>query len=293
MVEKHSDSTRVRKLKRTFSSKKNISTHFDNTKKSSSVMGALEYILFGVLVLANFALGLYFSFHKRGLRAVSNYAALEVFLGSRTLMILPLAASTVASFISSIGLVALPSHYYVYGWHVMWGSITPLVVLPLATHVFVPVIYGLDVTSIFQVSGTLYSEKSPPPRPQHWTPRPSDAAPDDAAAAAGTPADMEIEVDGIEISLDEWTDDSWTPPQGFRAQAKRHQALKQQAQLKDAQASKAPQSRDISNAVKMVQPVQVPIPQESINAELKAQIKNRMIKLHSACRSIESASEPP
>ncbi|KAL1426903.1 hypothetical protein MTO96_017896 [Rhipicephalus appendiculatus] len=53
---------------------------------------------------------------------------------------------------------------------------------------------------------------------------------------------MEIEVDGIEISLEEWTDDSWTPPQGFRAQAKRHQALKQQAQLKDAQASKAPQT---------------------------------------------------
>ncbi|KAL1485656.1 hypothetical protein MTO96_047264 [Rhipicephalus appendiculatus] len=53
---------------------------------------------------------------------------------------------------------------------------------------------------------------------------------------------MEIEVDGIEISLEEWTDDSWTPPQGFRAQAKRHLALKQQAQLKDAEASKAPQA---------------------------------------------------
>ncbi|KAL1430283.1 hypothetical protein MTO96_015163 [Rhipicephalus appendiculatus] len=86
-----------------------------------------------------------------------------------------------------------------------------------------------------------------PPRPQHWTPKPSDAAPDAAAAAAGTPADMEIEVDGVEISLEEWTDDSWTPPQGFRAQAKRHQALKQQAQLKDAQASKAPQNRSLES----------------------------------------------
>ncbi|KAH7934883.1 hypothetical protein HPB52_001825 [Rhipicephalus sanguineus] len=52
---------------------------------------------------------------------------------------------------------------------------------------------------------------------------------------------MEAEVEGVEISLEEWTDESWTPPQGFRAQAKRHQALKQQAQMKDAQASKAPQ----------------------------------------------------
>ncbi|KAH7943593.1 hypothetical protein HPB52_009384 [Rhipicephalus sanguineus] len=113
-------------------------------------MGALEYILFAVLVLANFALGLYFSFYKHGRPEASNYAVWDVFLGSRTLMALPLAASTVASLLSSVGLVALPSHYYVYGWHVAWGSITPLLVLPLATHVFVPVIYGLDVTSIFQ-----------------------------------------------------------------------------------------------------------------------------------------------
>ncbi|XP_075744169.1 uncharacterized protein LOC119171194 [Rhipicephalus microplus] len=53
---------------------------------------------------------------------------------------------------------------------------------------------------------------------------------------------MEIEVDGVEISLEEWSDDSWTPPQGFRAQAKRHQALKQQAQMNDAQVSKAPKT---------------------------------------------------
>ncbi|KAH8031090.1 hypothetical protein HPB51_012778 [Rhipicephalus microplus] len=77
---------------------------------------------------------------------------------------------------------------------------------------------------------------------RHWTPKPSDATPNAAVAAAGTLADMEIEVDGVEISLEEWSDDSWTPPQGFRAQAKRHQALKQQAQMNDAQVSKAPKT---------------------------------------------------
>ncbi|XP_075750649.1 uncharacterized protein LOC142817514 [Rhipicephalus microplus] len=72
---------------------------------------------------------------------------------------------------------------------------------------------------------------------RHWTPRPSDAAPDGALAAAGTPADMETEVNGVEISPEEWSDDSWAPPQGFRAQAKWHQALKQQAQMIEAQGS--------------------------------------------------------
>nr|XP_054930959.1 sodium/iodide cotransporter-like [Dermacentor andersoni] len=114
-------------------------------------MNVLEYVLFGVLVLANLALGLWFSLRKKhGRHAGSNSAVVEVFLGSRTLMMLPLAASTVASILSSTGLVALPAHYYAYGWHVLWGAVTPLLLFPLATRVFVPVIYDLGVTSIFE-----------------------------------------------------------------------------------------------------------------------------------------------
>ncbi|XP_070378941.1 sodium-coupled monocarboxylate transporter 1-like [Dermacentor albipictus] len=114
-------------------------------------MNVLEYVLFGVLVLANLSLGLWFSLRQKHCRqSGSNSAAVEVFLGSRTLMMLPLAASTVASILSSTGLVALPAHYYAYGWHVQWGAVTPLLLFPLATRVFVPVIYDLGVTSIFE-----------------------------------------------------------------------------------------------------------------------------------------------
>ncbi|KAH7971578.1 hypothetical protein HPB51_027109 [Rhipicephalus microplus] len=53
---------------------------------------------------------------------------------------------------------------------------------------------------------------------------------------------MKIEVDGVDISLEEWSGDSGTTPQGFLAQVKFRQALKQQAQMNDAQASKAPKT---------------------------------------------------
>ncbi|KAH6943385.1 hypothetical protein HPB50_020882 [Hyalomma asiaticum] len=118
--------------------------------KTTSVMNPLEYVLCGVLVLANFCLGIYFSFTKQWRHTASASAVLEVFLGSRTLMMLPLATSTVASIVSSAGLVVIPAHYYAYGWHLMWVCLTALFLLPLATHVFVPVIYGLEITSIFQ-----------------------------------------------------------------------------------------------------------------------------------------------
>nr|XP_050041481.2 sodium-dependent multivitamin transporter-like [Dermacentor andersoni] len=113
-------------------------------------MGVLEYVLFGVLVLANFCLGIWFSLRKHGRYAGSTSTVVEVFLGSRTLRMLPLAASTVASIVSSTGLIALPAHYYVYGWHLIWWSTLPLLLFPLATHVFVPVLYGLGVTSMFE-----------------------------------------------------------------------------------------------------------------------------------------------
>ncbi|XP_049273319.1 sodium-dependent multivitamin transporter-like [Rhipicephalus sanguineus] len=115
-----------------------------------SVLNAIEYVLFGVLVVGNFCLGLYFSFRQHGRHVGPTSAVLEVFLGSRTLMMLPLAASTVASILSSTGLVAIPAHYYAYGWHLMWACIAPLFLFPLATQVFVPVIYRLEVTSIFE-----------------------------------------------------------------------------------------------------------------------------------------------
>ncbi|XP_075559663.1 sodium-coupled monocarboxylate transporter 1-like isoform X2 [Dermacentor variabilis] len=114
------------------------------------MMDVLEYVLFGAMVLANFSLGLWFSLRKHERYAGPTSAVVEVFLGSRTIMMLPLAASTVASIISSTGLVALPAHFYVYGWHLVWTSILPLFLFPLATHVFVPVLYGLGVTSMFE-----------------------------------------------------------------------------------------------------------------------------------------------
>ncbi|KAK8786097.1 hypothetical protein V5799_007538, partial [Amblyomma americanum] len=110
----------------------------------------LEYVLFAVLVAANLSLGLYFSFRKRNIAPGSTETTAEVFLGSRMLKTLPLAASSVASLFSSTGLVGYPAHYYAYGWHMAWSYLTPLLFIPVATHIFVPVLYRLRITSIFQ-----------------------------------------------------------------------------------------------------------------------------------------------
>ncbi|KAK8756489.1 hypothetical protein V5799_000809 [Amblyomma americanum] len=63
---------------------------------------------------------------------------------------LPLAASVVASLISSTGLIGLTGHFYAYGFHFMWTSLTTVAVSPIATWLFLPVLYTLRVTSVFE-----------------------------------------------------------------------------------------------------------------------------------------------
>ncbi|XP_049528933.1 sodium-dependent multivitamin transporter-like [Dermacentor silvarum] len=114
------------------------------------MLPVLDCVLFGVLVMSNFLLGMYFSLRKKALRIESTSAMAEIFLGSRALKILPLAASSAASLFSPTGLIGFTAHYYAYGWHLIWTFTGPILCLPLATHVFVPVLYRLGITSIFE-----------------------------------------------------------------------------------------------------------------------------------------------
>ncbi|XP_054922395.1 sodium-coupled monocarboxylate transporter 2-like [Dermacentor andersoni] len=109
--------------------------------------GVLEYAVFGVLMALNFGLGLYFSLRRKA-RITDSTA--EVFLGSRTLRSFPLAASLVASLISSVSLVGFTGHFYAYGFHLMWSALNTVAMAPVVAFLFLPVFYGLRVTSTFE-----------------------------------------------------------------------------------------------------------------------------------------------
>ncbi|KAH7947618.1 hypothetical protein HPB52_014609 [Rhipicephalus sanguineus] len=116
----------------------------------------MEYIIFGALMACNLSLGLYFSFRKTCTGVGTSATTAEVFLGSRLLKTIPLAASSVASLVSSTALVGFPAHYYAYGWHTSWCYVMPLVFVPLSTQVFVPVLYRLRITSIFEPASSSF-----------------------------------------------------------------------------------------------------------------------------------------
>lgn len=112
----------------------------------------VEYAVFGILMLCNLGLGLYFALFKR----VANQTTDELFLGSRTLKVLPLAISSFASLASSTGIVGFIGHYYAYGFHFSWGAVAAILVLPVSVYVIIPALFKLKVTSIFEVSGIMH-----------------------------------------------------------------------------------------------------------------------------------------
>ncbi|KAL3222062.1 hypothetical protein MRX96_028979 [Rhipicephalus microplus] len=131
---------------------------------------ALEGALFGFLVLSNLFLGLYFSFRKRDNATDSSAVRSEVFLASRMLKTLPLAASSVASLFSSTGLVGFPAHFYAYGWHLLWAYLMTLYIRMrfnghislTACCVYIFLTQTVGAVSIFAASLTLVTALNAP-----------------------------------------------------------------------------------------------------------------------------------
>ncbi|CAN7992673.1 unnamed protein product [Ixodes hexagonus] len=113
---------------------------------------AIEYAVFGILMFGNLGLGLYYAFFNRA----ANMTTDEMFLGSRTLRVVPLAISSFASLASATGIVGFIGHFYAYGFHFAWVAVAGVIVLPTSVYVIIPVLFKLKITSIFQVSAVVF-----------------------------------------------------------------------------------------------------------------------------------------
>ncbi|KAM7298149.1 hypothetical protein ISCGN_018773 [Ixodes scapularis] len=109
-----------------------------------------------ILMILNLAVGLIFAFRGRALNSNTD----ETFLGSRTLGILPLSMSILASLVTAIGLVGYTAHFYTHGLHLLWVTIPALFSIPFISRVIVPVIYKLGVTSVFENSSRRHSSST-------------------------------------------------------------------------------------------------------------------------------------
>ncbi|XP_077540554.1 sodium-coupled monocarboxylate transporter 1-like isoform X3 [Haemaphysalis longicornis] len=106
-----------------------------------------DYATFSLLTGASLCVGWYLSFHRK---ALPGATADEIFLGSKSIRMFPLAMSVLATMASATGVIGTPAHMYAYGFHLGWITVSNLILIPIGFCLVVPVLYELQVTSVFQ-----------------------------------------------------------------------------------------------------------------------------------------------
>ncbi|KAL0276709.1 UNVERIFIED_CONTAM: hypothetical protein PYX00_004222 [Menopon gallinae] len=106
----------------------------------------IDYIVFAGMLLVSALIGIYFAFFaKRKQNTVKEYL-----LGGKEMGIFPISMSLVASSISGIALIGLPSEMYTFGTQ-LWVTVISEVLAYLTTaFVFLPVLFKLQVTSSYE-----------------------------------------------------------------------------------------------------------------------------------------------
>ncbi|XP_078609883.1 sodium-dependent multivitamin transporter-like isoform X4 [Branchiostoma floridae x Branchiostoma japonicum] len=117
----------------------------DVTKEEFHNFGAVDYVIFGGMLAVTAATGLYHAFAGGGQRTTAKYL-----MADRSMFSLPVAISVLASFLSAVTILGVPSEIFVYGvqyWMVIWCY---FITIPITAIFFIPVFHGLGLTSAYE-----------------------------------------------------------------------------------------------------------------------------------------------
>ncbi|XKL67966.1 hypothetical protein PGB90_003457 [Kerria lacca] len=103
-------------------------------------------VFIGMLIISAF-IGVYFAyFAKEKQNTISNYL-----MGGRTMSVLPVSFSLIASYISGISILGLPAEMYVYGTQYSMIVLSEVLVSITMVYVYLPVFYKLQITSSYEM----------------------------------------------------------------------------------------------------------------------------------------------
>lgn len=109
--------------------------------------GTVDFVVFGVMLLLSTIIGIYHAFTGGRQRTTK-----EFLFANRGMMAVPVALSLLASFMSAITILGVPSEIYIYGTQ-YWLIIASYVILfPSVALIFVPVFRAVDISSSYEVS---------------------------------------------------------------------------------------------------------------------------------------------
>ena len=104
-----------------------------------------DYVIFAAILLLSLGIGIYFGFFGKKQSSQEQYL-----LGNRKMSAIPVSLSLLASFMSAITLLGVPSETTVYGTqYIMIGLCFPIVAV-ISAYIFLPIFYNLELTSVYE-----------------------------------------------------------------------------------------------------------------------------------------------
>ncbi|KAL2723926.1 sodium-coupled monocarboxylate transporter 1-like [Vespula squamosa] len=122
----------------------NVTSTLIGHKLEYLTFGWTDYMLFISLLGISIIIGVYFGFFKK------QDNTTEYLLGGKTMSFFPISMSLIASHISGVSLLGVPSEVYQYGSQYAACIFTSFITCTIIAYIYLPVFFKLQLTSIFE-----------------------------------------------------------------------------------------------------------------------------------------------
>lgn len=120
------------------------STDIDRILRDLQQFTWLDYVVFVAMFVLCILIGIYFGFLKKSINEA------DYLMGGRNMLVIPIALSLVASFISGITLLGLPTEIYSYGVQYVYVALGVVFMGIIMGYFFLPVFHDLNITSTYE-----------------------------------------------------------------------------------------------------------------------------------------------
>ncbi|XP_055538986.1 sodium-coupled monocarboxylate transporter 1 [Wyeomyia smithii] len=104
-----------------------------------------DYLVFVMMLFLCILIGIYFGFMQR-----KPSTEVEYLMGGRTMLVFPIALSLIASFISGITLLGLPTEVYSFGIQYVYVALGVAAMGIVMGYIYLPVFHKLNITSTYE-----------------------------------------------------------------------------------------------------------------------------------------------
>lgn len=112
--------------------------------------GIPDYVIFVLTLVISAAIGLFYAWRDKRQHSTENFL-----LGGRQMSIFPVTLSLMASFLSAVLVLGVPTEIYYHGTMYWVIAFSNILTFPVAVHAFLPVFHRLEISSAYEVNITI------------------------------------------------------------------------------------------------------------------------------------------